>query len=333
MTRRRKAIALLLFATVIGLGIWSFRTGRLGRRSAPSDPLTLYGNVDIRQVELGLRVAGRLQSMRFEEGQSVQAGELMASLDTRTFEDELRADQALVDAQDANLKKMVAGSRPEEIARGRAALNEAKAAQGNARIDLLRTETLVKNGAAAGATYDSALAASLQANARVAAANESLRLLVEGNREEDIAAARANLALAQARLASAKTALDDTRLVAPADGVVISRVREPGAIVAPNDIVFVLTLTNSVWVRAYVSEVQLGKVRPGMNVDVLSDSAPGRSFRGHVGFISPTAEFTPKTVETPELRTDLVYRLRIIVDAADPVLRQGMPVTVRLRTM
>jgi HlyD family secretion protein len=114
--------------------------------------------------------------------------------------------------------------------------------------------------------------------------------------------------------------------------VVTSRVREPGAIVSPNDVVYVVALTGSVWVRAYVSETDLGKLHPGTEVAVQSDAAPGHVYRGHVGFISPTAEFTPKSVETPELRTALVYRLRVIVDTPDPGLRQGMPVTVHVAT-
>lgn len=330
MKPRSKQMALLLAVAIACAGVWFARTGRIGRKNVPSKLVTLYGNVDIRQVELGFRVAGRIQSMQLEEGQSVSAGSVMASLDPRTFEDDLRADQADVDVQEANLNKLITGSRPAEIARGQAALEEAKAAQENARLDLERTDKLVKDGALARSNYDNSLAASREADARVASAQDSLRLLVQGSRSEDIAAARATLALAQARLASAQTALDDTRLLAPSDGVVISRVHEPGAIVAPNDIAYVLSLTHSVWVRAYVSERELGQVHPGIMVAVSSDSAPSRTYRGHVGFISPTAEFTPKSVETPDLRTDLVYRLRVIVDDPDPGLRQGMPVTVRI---
>jgi HlyD family secretion protein len=323
---------ILVVAALAGTGVWLVRSGRIGRKSAPSNSVTLYGNVDIRQVELGFRVAGRVQSMQLEEGQSVSAGSVMASLDPRTFDDEIRADQADVSVQEATLKKLVAGSRPPEIARGRAAVEEAKAAQENALLELQRTEKLVTDGALPRANYDNTVAASRQADARVASAEDSLRLLVQGNRTEDIAAARATLAVAQARVASAQTALDDSRLVAPADGVVISRVHEPGAIVAPNDIVYVLSLTHSVWVRAYVGETELGKLHPGREVLVSSDSVPLRRYRGRVGFISPTAEFTPKSVETPELRTDLVYRLRVIVDDADSSLRQGMPVTVHVTT-
>jgi HlyD family secretion protein len=328
----RVRLLIVLVVAIAGTAAWLVHTGRIGPRPPPSNTVTLYGNVDIRQVELGFRVAGRLQAMQFEEGQSVSAGSLMAKLDPRSFEDELRADEADLAAQDATLKKLLAGSRPAEISRARASVEEAIAAQQNARKDLERSQRLLAEGAIPQANYDSALAASREADARFSSANESLRLFVQGNRAEDIAAGRANMELAQARLAAARTALDDARLIAPSDGVVISRVREPGAIVSPNDIVYVLSLTHSVWVRAYVSETQLGKVHPGMEVGVLSDAAPSRRLRGHVGFISPTAEFTPKSVETPELRTDLVYRLRIIVDDPDLGLRQGMPVTVQIDT-
>ncbi|MGA7119731.1 MAG: secretion protein HlyD [Polyangiaceae bacterium] len=326
----RIRLLIVLAAAAAGVGAWLFLSGRVGRRRPPSNAITLYGNVDIRQVELGFRVAGRIQSMLWEEGQSVTAGSTMAMLDTRSFEDELRADQADVAAQQATLNKLVSGSRPEEISRARASVEEAVAAQRDARKELERAQKLVAEGAIPRTNYDSALAASQEADARLASANDSLRLAVEGNRAEDIAGGRAALQLALARLASAQTAFDDARLVAPSDGVVISRVREPGAIVAPNDIVYVLSLTRSVWVRAYISETQLGKLHPGMEVGVFSDASPSRKIRGHVGFISPTAEFTPKSVETPDLRTDLVYRLRIIVDEPDPGLRQGMPVTVQI---
>jgi HlyD family secretion protein len=122
--------------------------------------------------------------------------------------------------------------------------------------------------------------------------------------------------------------LADTKLAAPADGIILSRVREPGAILGPSDVVYVLSLTQPVWIRAYIAEPQLGRIHPGMAVTVASDTPPHHAYHAHVGFISPVAEFTPKSVETAELRTDLVYRLRLIVDDADPALRQGMPVTV-----
>jgi len=325
-----RAVVLVVLA-LGGATVWLFRSGRLGRHPPPSSTLSLYGNVDIRQVELGLRVAGRLKTMSFEEGQTVTTGTLMAALDSRPFEDELRLAEADVAAQDANLKKLVAGNRPQEIARARDAVDEAAAAQENATVTLERSRKLVESGSVTRSNFDDAVA-SRMADARLASANQTYRLLVQGSRVEDVLAGKASLQAAQARLAAAQTSLEDTRLLAPSDGIVISRVREPGAIVSPNDIVYVLSLTHSVWVRAYVAEPILGKLRLGMPATVMTDTASARPSPGHVGFISPTAEFTPKSVETPELRTDLVYRLRIIVDDPDPGLQQGMPVTVKIPT-
>jgi len=235
-----------------------------------------------------------------------------------------------VAAEDATVKKLVAGNRPAEVARAHAAVDEATAAQQNASLTLARSQRLVESGALTRSTLDDALAASRMADARLASANESYRLLLQGTRTEDIAAGRASLQAALARLSSAQTALDDARLVAPSDGIVTSRVREPGAIVSPNDVVYVVSLTGSVWVRAYVAEPLLGKLRLGMGATVTSDSASSHPARAHLGFVSPTAEFTPKSVETPELRTDLVYRVRIIVDEPSAGLLQGMPVTVHI---
>jgi HlyD family secretion protein len=323
----------MIFVVVVaGVGAWLFSTGRLTRRRAPPNELTLYGNVDVRQVELGFRVAGRLKTMAAEEGQLVHAGMVVASLDARAFEDDLHLAEADVAVQDATAKKLVAGNRPAEIARGRAAVDEAVAAQQNARLALDRAQRLLDLNAIAQSSLDDALAASRTADARLASAIEGHRLLLQGSRREDIAAGKASLQAAEARLAAAQTALDDTRLVAPSEGVVITRVREPGAIVSPNDVVYVVSLTSSVWVRAYVAEPQLGKLRLGMEVAVITDTSPQHPVRAHLGFISPTAEFTPKAVETPELRTDLVYRLRIIVDEPNGGLHQGMPVTVLVRT-
>jgi HlyD family secretion protein len=328
----RRIAPLLVVTAIAAAGYWLWRTGRIFKRPPPTDVVALYGNVDIRQVELGFRVPGRLTSMHFEEGQTVVAGTVLAELDTRNFEDEVRVDDAQVDALRATLKDLVAGARPSEIARAKAAVDEAAAAAKNAQINRDRTQMLADAGAIASAAVDDTFAETRIAEARLAGANQSLQLLLQGTRSEQIDAARAQLRAAQARADAARTSLADTQLIAPSDGVVISRVHEPGAIVSPVDVIYVVSLTHSVWVRAYVSESLLGRVHPGLQVDVFDDSAPSRAIKGHIGFISPTAEFTPKAVETPDLRTDLVYRLRVIIDDSDPSLRQGMPVTVKFHT-
>ena len=169
------------------------------------------------------------------------------------------------------------------------------------------------------------------AEADVKYAHESQRLAEIGPRNEDIDAARALLAQESASIIQIERKLADSNLVAPNDGFILTRSREIGAIVQAGETVFTLTLASPVWVRTYVNERDLGLVRPGMPASVTNDTAPDRPYSAHVGFISPTAEFTPKTVETREIRTNLVYRLRVVVDNPDGGLRQGMPVTVKTR--
>lgn len=324
----RKALAIIAVALAAVIAWWSGLLGFGGRESGPN--LTLYGNVDIRQVQLGFRVSGRIAEALVDEGDGVKAGDRLASLDAQPYQDQIRVAEAQVEAARATLQKLEAGPREAEIDQARAVHQERVADQQNAQLAYERSARLRPTGAVSEAALDTAKAARDMAVARTQSALEALRLLEQGTRPEDIAAARANLQASEASLAAAQTALKDATLNAPADGVILSRVREPGAIVGPSDIVYVLSLATPVWVRAYIAEPNLGRIRTGMKVEVLADSEPGKPYSGTIGFISPVAEFTPKSVETPELRTDLVYRLRVVVDQDRNGLRQGMPVTVRI---
>jgi HlyD family secretion protein len=330
MKKKIARVVILLLGATTG-ALWWFDVLPGFERSRHSDGrLTLYGNVDIRQVQLGFRVGGRIVEVLVEEGDAVKAGDVIARLDAQPYEDAHRASEASVATQKAVLDKLEAGPRPAEIAQARAMHEERLADRDNAELAFNRSDRLRPTGVVAQATLDQARAARDMAIARVTSAREGLRLLEEGTRWEDIAAARATLQGTEANFAATLTSLRDTQLLAPSHGVILSRVREPGAIVAPGEAVYVLSLAAPVWVRAYVAEPYLGRIHPGMTVEVTSDSAPARPYRGTIGFISPVAEFTPKSVETPELRTDLVYRLRVIIDRPDAGLRQGMPMTVHV---
>ncbi len=168
-----------------------------------------------------------------------------------------------------------------------------------------------------------------QAQATLKSAQDKLRQYRSGNREQDIAQAKASLEQAQAQLAQAELNLQDSTLIAPSDGTLLTRAVEPGTVLNEGGTVFTVSLTRPVWVRAYVDERNLDQAQPGRKVLLYTDGRPDKPYHGQIGFVSPTAEFTPKTVETPDLRTDLVYRLRIVVTDADDALRQGMPVTVQ----
>lgn len=291
--------------------------------------LTLYGNVDIREVQLGFRVAGRLESMHFEEGDAVETGALLARLDDEPLREALSVVEAQVAQAQAHLARFNTGSRPQEIQQAQAHVEEAEAALKNAELQLARQQDMFEKGLNSKRLLDDAVAHHDQAQARLAANEEALELAQEGFRKEDIAAAQASLAAAMAQREQAETRLQDTALYAPNKGIIMTRAREPGTMLGVGAPVYTLSLTETIYVRAYVNETQLGRVVPGTKVTLYSDSIE-QGFTGQVGFVSPRAEFTPKSVETTELRTDLVYRLRIVVTDADARLRQGMPVTVKL---
>lgn len=335
MRRRAGIVAAIVALVAAGAGAWWLDMPvRLGLVAPQDGAITLYGNVDIRQVDLAFRVGGRLAGLEVEEGDRVDAGKVVARLDARPYEDALRAASARVAEREAMLAKLVAGTRPAEIAQAQAAVAEREANLANAEQAFERDARLVRTGAAAQAAYDRTLAERAMAQARLRTARLALELAVEGPRREEVAAARAAVEAARAEEAAARTSLEDAVLLAPSGGVVLSRAREAGAIVQPADTVLVLSLSEPVRVRTYIAEPLLGRIRPGMEVDILTDSAPDRPYRGRIGFISPVAEFTPKSVETPDLRTDLVYGLRITVSGKGERdgdgLRQGMPVTIRL---
>lgn len=292
--------------------------------------LELQGNIDVRQVNLSFKVAGRIESSAVDEGDPVKAAQVVATLEQIDFQNDLRLTISQRDAAAATLERLMNGSRPEEITQARAQVSELKATLERGRQDFRRAEQGHRTGAVTQEEFDRTRFAVQELEAKLKSAEQTLRLAELGPRREEIAQARAQLRAEEARVAQAQQRLADTQLVGPNDGVILTRAREKGAVVQPGETVFALTLTSPVWVRTYVGEPDLGLVQPGMPAGVTTDSAPGRVYRGHVGFISPTAEFTPKTVETRELRTDLVYRLRIVVDDPDGGLRQGMPVTVTL---
>ncbi|MFP3945215.1 MAG: secretion protein HlyD [Alphaproteobacteria bacterium] len=317
------AVVLFVLAGTAAIA-WKY----LGNEHERRGHLVLPGNVDVRQVNLAFKVPGRVATLSVDEGDRVTAGRIVAALEREDFEDQLRLTRAQMEARAAALAELEAGTRPQEIEQARALVAQREASLELARATLKRIEPLTKRDFASHQVHDEAQARVNEAEAQLRAARKTLGLAEEGPRTEDIAQARAQLNAARAELDLAKRRLADTKLVAPNDGVILTRVREPGAIVAAGATIYTLTLTRPVWVRTYVEEPDLGRIHPGMEAEVRTDS--GGIYKGRIGFISPRAEFTPKTVETRSLRTSLVYRLRVIVDKPDEGLRQGMPVTVLL---
>jgi len=297
------------------------------RRSLP-EVLALYGNVDLRQVDLPFNGSERIAAVLAEEGDRVRKGQLLARLDTSRLAPQVARAEAQAAAQRAVVERMHHGSRPEEIAQARANLAQAEADAVNAREQLLRQTILLGNDATSRQNFDNAKAAAHMAQARVELNRKALDLTLKGPRKEDIDQAEAQLRADEAQLALLRQQFDDAQLVAPVDAVVRSRLMEPGEMASPLKPVFSLAIMDPKWIRAYVSEPDLGRVHPGMRAWAAADGFPNQRFEGWIGFISSVAEFTPKAVETKELRTSLVYEIRVFINDPADDLRLGMPATV-----
>jgi HlyD family secretion protein len=327
MKRNILVAALAAIVIAAGAAYW------LMRPPSPPKEIVVYGNLDLRQIDLPFNGTERIAAVLVQEGDRVHQGQVLARLDTRRIEPQVAQAQAQLAAQQAVVDRLHNGSRPEEIAQARAALDSAKADAENARRQAERFRSLIAASAGRAASQqdlDNANAALDVANAKTVSQQKALDLAVAGPRKEDVAQAEAQLQAQQAQLALLKQQLADASLVAPTDAVIRSRLMEPGEMASPQKPVFTLAITDPKWVRAYISETDLGKIRPGEIASIGVDSFPNRRFEGWIGFISPVAEFTPKTVQTEELRTSLVYEIRVFVKDPGDELRLGMPATVFL---
>ncbi|WP_138466991.1 HlyD family efflux transporter periplasmic adaptor subunit [Poseidonocella sp. HB161398] len=324
----KKLLAFVLAAALLGGGGWWW----FSRGNGEEGVVVLHGNVDIRQVSLAFDGSGRITELGAEEGDAVSRGQVIGKLDTTTLELQARQAEAQVEAARQTLNQLRNGTRPEEIAQARAQLASAEATAERAKQDLARARSLLTSASAAvsGQAVDHAQAEFDVANASVDEARAALELAEAGPREEEIASAEADLAAAEAALALLRHQIDQGTLRAPIDAVVRSRLLEPGDQASASIPVFALAVTDPKWIRLYASETDLGRIRPGQAAEVSTDSHPGEVVEGKVGYISSVAEFTPKSVQTEELRTSLVYEVRVTVDDTENRLRLGQPVTVRL---
>ena len=308
--------------------------GRLwGNTKKDPNELILFGNVDLRQIELAFNNSERIAEVLVEEGDKVTRGQVLARLDTGRLKPEAAEAEAEVEAEQAVVQRLHNGSRPEEIAQARANVSLAKADRVNTEQQWKRLTALA--GLTAGKAIsqqdiDSAKAALDIAQAKLAVAEKGLDLSVIGPRPEDVAQGDALLRANQAKLDLLKRQLADAELISPCDAVVRSRLLEPGEMISPQRPVFNLAIADPKWIRTYVSEPDLGRIHTGMKASISSDSFPGRTLAGWVGFISSVAEFTPKAVQTEELRPGLVYEIRVFVKDPQDDMRLGMPATVHL---
>ncbi len=279
---KKKILVLVLIFLILlisGICVFFYNSSKKGN----SNELTLYGNIEIRQVDLSFQVAGLVSKLLKEEGDTVKKGELIAVLDEKDY--------------DANLKK------------AEAEVERTLAIQKDASDKYNRYAPLADDNTVSKQEVESLYNAQNKANAdyKAAAANKDYL----------------------------SNQLKYTKLYAPEDGIVMIRVVEPGSNVSKGQPVYTMAKTNPVWVRVYVNETDLGNIKYGQEVNVYTDTinpntGKKREYKGQIGYISPVAEFTPKTVQSTDIRTDLVYRVRVYINDTDEYLRQGMPVTVKV---
>ncbi|MGE4304604.1 MAG: HlyD family efflux transporter periplasmic adaptor subunit [Novosphingobium sp.] len=327
--KKRVPALIVLAAVVVAVVLWLVL-----RSDEDPNTLELHGNVDVRQISLAFDGSGRIDALKVEEGDRVKAGELLAVLDTRTLALEARQAEANVSANRQNLLRMQNGSRPEEIQQARDRLDAAQADATRAAADLARLKQVAESTEGRGVSaqeIDRAASAAKASRAQAEQAREALQLTVKGPRSEDVAGAQAQLEASKASLALIRHRIDQGELRAPEDALVRSRLLQVGDMASPQRPVYELALTSPKWVRVYVNEKDLGRVKPGMAAQVTTDSAPDQPVKGTVGYISSVAEFTPKSVETEDLRTALVYEVRVRVQDEEGRLRLGQPVTVDLK--
>ena len=326
MTKKRLIPLLLLIIILISGAIWFIN-------KSPSS-LVLYGNVDIRTVNSSFRVSGRLMQLNYEEGDPIKQGDLLAKLDAKPYQNAVNQAKANLMVKQAQLDLMINGYRKEEVAQAAAQVLQNQASYDYAENNYQRMVKLMKSLSISKDQLENSLTLRNQANANLQTAKQKFDQLTNGYRKEEIEAAQATLQAAQAELDQAELNLLDTELYSPTDGTILTRAVESGTMLTAGSPIYAISIDRPVWVRAYIDEVNLHQAIPGRTVYVYTDSQPDKTYIGQIGFVSPTAEFTPKTVETPVLRTDLVYRLRIQIrqtgeGQADDMLRQGMPVTIK----
>jgi HlyD family secretion protein len=297
---------------------------------ADTGPLTVSGTIEAHEVPVAFQVPGRIQALAADEGDAVAKGAPLADLDPADLEIALARARAEAAAAQAALAELEAGSRPQEIRVARAAVGKAEADLTLAGTERDRLRKMVPAEAAAQSRLDQAEATYAVAEAALAQARENLTLREEGPRKEEIDRARATLAAARAATAAATRDLGHARLTSPAKGVVTARLAEAGQVVSPGEPVLRVAELDRPWVRAYVAEPDLPRVRLGEPAEVRVDGLPGRTFQGRLAFIAPNAEFTPKVVETKDLRVDLVFRIKVEVENPDGALKIGMPADVTL---
>jgi HlyD family secretion protein len=318
MKRRFLVVAVVL---VVALAVFLVLRPSAGK----GDRLTVSGTVEITSVDLSFKVGGRVKERLVDEGERVQPGQVVARLEDDDLAAEVAVRRARMEAARQALAELEAGSRAEELQQAAANVARAQAEATRLADDLRRQQSLFEGGVISRQTFDAARAAADASRSQLQEAQAAQRLVRNGPRREQISQARARLQEARESLADAETHLGYAVLTSPLAGVVMSRNIEKGEQVSAGTAVVTVGDFGDTWLRAYIAETDLGRVKVGQRVEVTTDSDHDKRFEGRVTFISPEAEFTPKNVQTEKERVKLVYRIKVTIDNPAMELKPGMP--------
>lgn len=292
---------------------------------SPNSTLKLSGNIEAHESVVSFKVPGRIVELPIEEGQYVTKGDLLARLDDDDYREQVHVDEATVHTREAELELALAGSRIQEIKAAKQTLLDAQADLKLKEQDFRRRRALLSEQGVSQEDLDTAATELKRARATYERVKQNYDQIVEGTRKEQIAVNRANLQLARENLDMSRVKLSYTVLSAPTSGVILVRQAELGEVMAPGTPVVTIADLDHLWLRGYVNESDLGKIRWGQSATVHTDTFPDKTYSGHVSFISSEAEFTPKSVETHKERVTLVYRVKIDMENPNHELKPGMP--------
>jgi len=318
----------ILLAVAVAVGVYYYP--RLTHKNASDHEIVLSGNIEAHESLVGFKVPGRIVELPVEEGQQVAQDALLARLDDADYKQRERIDEATVHVRESNLALALAGTREQETKAAQQTMIDAEAELEQKKLDNERAQQLFARDEVSAQERDQAATALKRAEAIYKAAQQRYNEAVEGSRKEDIAIARANLNEANAALGLSKVNLGYTVLRAPSAGVVTVRQAELGEVVSPGTPVVTLADLDHIWLRAYIAETDLGRINWGQDATITTDTYPGKQYHGRISFISSTAEFTPKSVQTYKERVTLVYRIKIDIDNPNHELKPGMPADARI---
>jgi len=315
---------------LIILGVLAVMAGgylyvRTAVNQAADTTLRISGNIEAHESVVSFKVQGRIVELPVQEGQSVTQGDLLARLDDDDYRQQVSVDEATVRTREAELELALAGSRVQEIQAAKQSLLDAQADLELKRAEFRRRQALLAEQGVSREDVDSAATQLKRAQATYERVKQTYDQIVEGTRKEEIAVRRANLQLAREALQMSRVKLAYTFLSAPVSGVVLVRQAELGEVVSPGTPVVTIADIDHLWLRGYLNETDLGRVRWGQSATVHTDTYPDKTYQGRVSFISSQAEFTPKSVETHKERVTLVYRIKVDLDNANHELKPGMP--------